>query len=308
MPKEDHVNQHIAPKRYLSRFAEKNGEKYIVGVVLKREHFLTFFKESIDNVGYVKRFYDVTCREDKKYWEKYFAENIDTLYGMPLETIISSINLTKPGKCCLSESQKQTLSTIICSQMLRVPKVINKHIDGAPAFVEEWKSRFIEEAKHFLPKSFVDTIKDIQLDADEIKDKYLSKITDAKTLDLYTDVLLKRIWFVFVNNTDMPYMTCDSPVLQWNLWGNSMNDSDIGIGRQDTALAFALTPTIMILMLPRTESFLGTEAYENIKTVLNHESMKFIHNYNAMQIENCYQHAFMTTGMFEKMQCDKIMI
>jgi hypothetical protein len=84
-----YVNQHIVPKRYLDRFASHVDGKSIIGTRYYVKDKPKCFPASTSDVGYIKNFYDVTDKEDPKYWEHFFANEIDTLCGAEMENIIS---------------------------------------------------------------------------------------------------------------------------------------------------------------------------------------------------------------------------
>lgn len=90
----EYVNQHIVPKRYLDRFASQIGDKRIIGTRLYTRGKIKFFLESTDNVGFIKNYYDVSDKEDPKYWEHFFASEIDSLCGKELSNIISTITMS----------------------------------------------------------------------------------------------------------------------------------------------------------------------------------------------------------------------
>ena len=77
----DFTNQHIVPKRYLDRFGIKDRKTTIIGTRILEKGEVKFFTTSTDNVGYIKNYYDVTDKDDPKYWEHFFAKEIDTLCG-----------------------------------------------------------------------------------------------------------------------------------------------------------------------------------------------------------------------------------
>ena len=183
MSKEDHVNQHIAPQAYLNHFAKRIDDKYLIGVWQKgtKNREPKLFRNSVENVGYIKRFYDVSTRPDKKYWEKYFAEHVDWLYGTPLNSVIARITLCRKDSFILTESERQLLATIICSQMLRVPKVISKNLESAPQFITEWKKEFLDANRGFLSADQERIVRGKLFAEDEIKDIILEHITGEKT-------------------------------------------------------------------------------------------------------------------------------
>ena len=115
----------------------------------------------------------------------------------------------------------------------------------------------------------------------------------------YISILKERLWLIYINNTDFPFITSDSPVLHYNLLGNSLDSKDTGIARLDTALIFALNPRIMLHLLPQSFQYGLLEEYDGKIMVLDDRNLKFISNYNTLQLENCYQQAFMSLDMLE---------
>lgn len=89
----DYTNQHIVPKRYLDRFGMKDGKRTIIGTRIVNKGNVRFFTDSTVNVGYIKNYYDVTDKNNPKYWEHYFAREIDTLCGQDTENIIAKVTL-----------------------------------------------------------------------------------------------------------------------------------------------------------------------------------------------------------------------
>ena len=86
----NYTNQHIVPKRYLNRFGTKSGDRTTIGTRIISKGKVRFFVESTENVGYLKNFYDVTDKSDSKYWEHFFAREIDSLCGQDMENIIAN--------------------------------------------------------------------------------------------------------------------------------------------------------------------------------------------------------------------------
>ena len=75
-----YVKQHIVPQSYLKRFAEmnRNNRDYHICVFRKRYKAANNpFIRSIKDVGFIKNIYDVTTREDSKYWEHFIDRNIE---------------------------------------------------------------------------------------------------------------------------------------------------------------------------------------------------------------------------------------
>ncbi|MFX3991675.1 DUF4238 domain-containing protein, partial [Streptococcus suis] len=71
------------------------------------------FNCAVKNVAFEKNYYDVTNKENTKYWEEHFATHIEPLYGNELKNIISSIMLSNSNENELNPSQKFSLAMMI---------------------------------------------------------------------------------------------------------------------------------------------------------------------------------------------------
>ena len=146
---EEFVKQHIVPKRYLDRFTFLKNGKPVVGVRLNTDSEPKYFTSPTDKVGYVKNIYDVTDKDDPKYWEHYLCDEFDTLCGRPLENIISKITLTPKGKRVLNDADKDIIGKIITSQLVRTPENIEYSYSIYPDIEKRAKESFV----NMFPKS-----------------------------------------------------------------------------------------------------------------------------------------------------------
>ena len=139
----DYTNQHIVPKRYLDRFGTKDGKRTIIGARIVDKGNVRFFTDSTVNVGYIKNYYDVTDKNDPKYWEHYFAREIDTLCGQDMENIIAKATLFQKNATILSDQDKQALSKVIVAQLMRIPESIDYVKNVAEYMTGNVRSGFI---------------------------------------------------------------------------------------------------------------------------------------------------------------------
>ncbi len=83
-----YTNHHIVPQAYLKRFGVKStGKRKSIRINVRLKGKNKFFEDSITNIASRKNYYDVTVKDDRKYWEKYFATNIEPLYGVELDNV-----------------------------------------------------------------------------------------------------------------------------------------------------------------------------------------------------------------------------
>ena len=55
----DYSKNHIVPKRYLDRFADKGRSQYMIGTRIIEQGKVRFFMQATENVGYEKDIYDI---------------------------------------------------------------------------------------------------------------------------------------------------------------------------------------------------------------------------------------------------------
>ena len=111
----DYTNQHIVPKRYLDRFGTKDGKRTIIGARIVDKGNVRFFTDSTVNVGYIKNYYDVTDKNDPKYWEHYFAREIDTLCGQDMEYHREGYIILPRYNCSVCTRQASSVETDYCT-------------------------------------------------------------------------------------------------------------------------------------------------------------------------------------------------
>lgn len=172
----DYTDQHIVPKRYLDRFGVSDGKRTMIGTRIVKKDEVKFFMDSTTNVGYIKNYYDVTDKDDPKYWEHFFAREIDALCGYDMENIIAQITLSSEKAIALSGHDKEMLSKIIVAQLMRIPESIDyvkKHI--YPRVSAQAK----EQALLTLPES--------------ILEKYRERLMRVELPEQYQKDLLRKV-------------------------------------------------------------------------------------------------------------------
>lgn len=300
MSKEEYVHQHIVPKRYLDRFASRNGDKYIIGTCYYNNNKLRFFPESTENVGYINNFYDVTDKDDPKYWEHFFAEKIDTLCGTEMENIISSAILSQNNTVVLSEHNKEVLSKIIVAQMMRVPS----SIDYMKNIVERTEKKLFDNMLPVIPDSLLKECKHIvQLmtsDTQWQKEIFFNHSFEPENFQKYCQLLQERIWVVYVNSLrcQMPFTTSDNPVLVESVAKKTLGFFKNGLADPSTCIFYPLSPTIAVANYCRNGIM---EKYDGETLLL--DDLKFILDRNNKIIQQAYQHSFFPQPLFEKVKC-----
>lgn len=280
---EDNKNQHIVPQAYLKWFAQKKKKgNYYVKVTSKFND--KPFKKSIREVGYKKNYYSVSKREDNKYWEKYFSQNIEPLYGDPLSNIVAKIMLTSNNYKVLTREDKKILSKLIVFQLLRVPKFLNRQLNKADFISNESQKELLSAFGQQLNDRSKKELLNVKMSQDEAKDIALETISNTKLLEIVSDILIEKIWCVYLNKISTTFVTSDNPVIMYNYVSKKVSYTDNGIGRNDTLIYFPLTSHILIQLIPDISL---TQACKSVDGILQHVTdIKFINSVNGFQKRN----------------------
>lgn len=290
-----YTKQHVVPQSYLQRFAEKNtnNKGYHIGVRLKNKGKINLFTKAIDDIAYVDNYYDVSTREDPKYWEHYFSKKIEPLYGQPLSKIISKITLCASGEKILDYNDKYILSLMICFQILRVPAFIDRQLEKGKNMCDEIIDHFFKTYGDYLSDEQVASINRINIDRNFLMDNTLINITDDQRLEKRAKILANKVWAVYYNNSVIPFFTSDNPVLMYNIVTHSIDYEDNGIGRNDSIIFFPLTGKILVQLLSPALFLNSADGIDSKRIVLKNKDLKFITGINVLQLEHSSYQSFM---------------
>lgn len=296
-----YIKQHIVPKRYLDRFGTKDGERTIIGTRIVSKGNVQFFTESTENVGYIKNYYDVTDKSDPKYWEHYFAREIDTLCGQTMENIIAKVTLSKKNAVVLSEQDKEMLSKVIIAQLMRIPETID-YVKNV--LYPRVSAQVKEELISALPPAFVEKhreqIMNTEFSEQGQKELMLNHSFEPTNFDRYCKVLQDGVWVVYVNilRETMPFFTSDNPVLVESVGSNETGMFRNGLANPATCIFYPLSPGIAVAIYSR-QGILGMVAdeYDGRKILLNES--KYIISRNVKITNQAYKHAFIPQPFFD---------
>ena len=297
-----YTNQHIVPKRYLDRFGTKDGKRTIIGTRIVSKGNVRFFTESTENVGYIKNYYDVTDKNDPKYWEHYFAREIDTLCGQDMENIIAKVTLSCPNVTVLSAHDKEVLSKLIIAQLMRIPKSIDyvKTVlyPGVSAQVKE-------DLVSTLPPAFFEKhreqIMNTEFSEQDQKELVLNHSFEPVNFDRYCKVLQDGIWVAYLNTRwdTMPFLTSDNPVLLEGVGSKETGMFRNGLANPATCIFYPLSPGIAVAIYSR-QGILGLAAdeYDGRKVLL--DELKYIMSRNVNIMAQAHRHSFIPQPLYDE--------
>lgn len=298
----EYVNQHIVPKRYLERFAFKKDNKYLIGTRRCVNGKIKLFTESVEKVGYIKNFYDVSDKDDPKHWERFLCDNIDYLYGSDLDRIISNAILSQNYVKILSDYDKEVLSKIIIAQLLRIPYSINHTYDAYPRIAERAKEEMLLVFPTALQQKLKPIVDKVDFSRMEQKEIYLNHIFDIETFNKYCNILKSKIWVVYMNiiYDSMPFVTSDNPVLVEGFLNSNNGLYNNGLINPDTCFFFPISPKIALACYSKDGPVgIIKNEYENRKIPV--DEIKFIEYKNNCIIDQAYNHAFIPKPMFDEL-------
>lgn len=296
-----HVKQHVVPQSYLKRFAEKNtnNKGHHIGVRREDKGKVDLFIKAIDDIAYIDNYYDISTREDPKYWEHFFAENIEPLYGRPLENIIAKITLSGSKNNVLSKEDKLTLGKMIAFQLVRVPSFLNPQLKNGVEMCNDMIDQTLKIYGAYLTKEQIKAIQALRSNEDFVKDTAFGLLSNPERLTKYAEILSNKIWTIDINNTDIPFCTSDNPVLLYNMVTHEIGLNNNGIGRQDSMITFPLSSKILLQIFSLGELLSDTNEFDGRIISLGESEMKFITEIDMLQIQQASKESYMEPRFLE---------
>ena len=286
------IKQHVVPRSYLKRFGKKNLNNKGYNIAVKQLKSNKIFIDSVDNVAFRKNFYDVSDKKDAKHWEKFFSSEIEPLYGPEMTNIIASLTLSNKKNDILTVSQLVLLSKMISFQILRVPGFLERRFKNGEIMFDET----INETSQWFqlpPEIIKSKLEDFVKNKDNfIRNMTIPLIVDKDRLDKLSDVLAEKIWLIYFNNSSVPFITSDSPVVMHNIIRNSVSYADNGIGRDDTFIYYPISSKILIRIIPRNFRGRNMNSLNNTLGFLSNADISFINSVNNLQISHAENQIF----------------
>ena len=298
----EYSKQHVVPKRYLDRFATLVDGKHLIGTRYHDGKNVRLFLESTIDVGYEKNCYDVTDKEDPKFWEHFFNREIDTLCGPDMERIISSVTLSQSGHNVLTDYDKEILSKLIVAQMMRVPSSFDYAKKIYPRVEREVKDDAISVLPISLKDKLEPIINNIKLDEQWQREQFLNLVFAPENFGKYCELVKNRIWTVLVNNqrNTMPFTTSDNPVLIEGIGKKEIGLFNNGLANPETCIFFPLSPSIAIASYSKYGIMnVAADELDGKKHILN--EINYIMDKNVKIMDQARRHSFIPQPLFDEL-------
>ena len=298
----EYNKQHFVPQSYLKRFARPNefNNGYHIGVRRIISNEVHLFKKNISDIAYMQNYYDVSTRDDPKYWEHYFSQNIEPLLGLPLSNIEAKIMLSAPGKAVLDKKDRKILADIISFQYSRIPAFLDPHLKKGVVLGKELKEWVLQTYGPLMSLDQLARVSQMRIDPDIIKDFILESISSNQRIDKYSEILMERIWVVYYNNTSMPFLTSDNPVIMYNFRSDSISYSETGIARGDTIIYFPISSRIMVQLFPSNFLSGSRKKIDGFRLCLENRDLKFVTGVNTLQMNHASSETYMDPLFLEE--------
>ena len=297
----DFTKQHIVPKRYLDRFGTKDGKQTIIGTRIVSKGNVRFFTESTENVGYIKNYYDVTDKNDPKYWEHYFAREIDTLCGQDMENIIAKATLFQKNATILSDQDKQVLSKVIVAQLMRIPESID-YVKNVlyPRVSAQVKEDLISAFPPDFVEKYREQIMNTEISEQGQKELMFNHTFEPANFGRYCEMLQAGVWVVYVNmhRDTMPFLTSDNPVLVEGVGSKNTGLFRNGLANPATCIFYPISPSIAVAIYSRRGIMgLVADEYDGRKVLL--DDLKYIMSRNVKIMAQAYRHSFIPQPLYD---------
>ena len=299
---EQFVKQHIVPKRYLDRFTFAGSKASLIPTRLNDKGKISLFATSTDNVGFKKNYYDVTDKADTKYWEHYFSEQIDTLCGVPLENLISTVMLSR-NEIVLRSHEKNILAKLIIAQIMRVPDSLDYAKEIYAKNIDKVKGEALSMLPKNLQEKYREQIQNISFSEQWQKEQFLNYSFSPENFDRYCKLLEDRIWVVYVNalRKEMPFVTSDNPVLVEGIGNSRRGLFHNGLANPATCIFFPISPSIAVANYARNGIIgIAADKLDGRKFVI--DDWKYITDKNIKIIGQSHRHSFIPKELFDKLK------
>jgi hypothetical protein len=262
--------QHFVPQYYLKYFCDKDE---MIWWYDKKSDLSK--RQKIREVGHQKYFYDIEDVNERQVFEQVLAE-LDGAFSAHLRTV----NDTLEKYDYLLQEARFGLAQMIFLQQSRTPRHRAQYQQLAQKNFEIWYEATYGKKVEVSLKPKDEAFHQLKF--------FIESVKDSDIFSIYTD---KHFWVSLYNETDVPFITSDHPVVTCT--------SDAG----RTQLVWPISPKRAIVLLekhawPEVESNDG-----RTKVLLDKDGVNF---YNYLQIKRSMRHIYGPSSdfSFAKEICD----
>ncbi|MBI1937009.1 MAG: DUF4238 domain-containing protein [Ignavibacteriales bacterium] len=273
-------NQHYVPKLYLRNFCKHKDQ---VAVYFKSSG--TSFFTNIVNIANENYFYDDDeidkSAQSIQVLEKYFHPLEDRM-KIILNTLLNRLNASK--YVGFSDDERIDISMFLVYQFMRTKE--QREIFGQlnQELIQMYADEFIKSEGEDPTKYKV-----------EIDGKYFHTriLLDESLMDKLTLSLYKKLWVILDNQTEMPFLTSDHPVVKYGHLGNEIRSMS-GFNSRGVEISFPLSPKYLLSIIDEEYANSMIHLDDNVIKV---DDQRVLH-YNSLQIIKSYDQLFSNINSF----------
>lgn len=250
----------------------------------------------------------MTDKDDPKYWEHYFAREIDTLCGQALENIIAKVTLFPKNAVILSKKDREVLAKIIVAQMIRIPDSVDYMTEHLyPRVSKQVKEDIASSLPQFLLEKYGDQLKNLELSEQFQKELLLNHAFAPENFERYCGILQEGVWVLYVNmcRERMPFLTSDNPVLVEGVGNKATGLFRNGLANPATCIFYPLSPEIAVSIYSR-QGILGVVADEYDGRKVQLDEMQHIISRNVKIMDQAYYYSFIPQPLFDEIRNSSI--
>lgn len=316
----DTKKEHYVPQCYLQNFVNENERIQVFDKVLLQERSQLTSEVAMENY-----FYDIDLNSllkqtneekvkidimkmvgvndwnelepifsNKKYIEQKYLCPIESVYSQLLKEIIAKSyngNLWVIQNCfAFSQIEKDLMSVFIALQSIRTKAFRETIGETIEKLYQILPSKLQKDKKFDLPKDIV-----IKANKDFVKLQHSSMLLNHETLLECGEILNQHIWVMYINQTDLPFYTSDTPVFTVpHKFDKYMSYG--GFNSQGVEVVFPISPKLMIAMYERN--------YHSILIPLENKYIPItdkskVEAYNGLQVAQSYRCIYSSKNDFE---------
>lgn len=238
---------------------------------------------------------------DEKYIEKHFSFLEGVYSKLSQRFIENSYNGNEwVIKNCFafSEMDKELMSLFIAIQIIRTKTFRCTLADTIQKLYQTMAYKMQTKSADMLSKDDFE----VEVNRDFVKLQHSSMILDEEVAVGMAEVLNEHIWVMYVNKTNTPFYTSDTPVANIpHKYDEYMGYG--GLRSEGIEIVFPLTPNLMIGMYERS-TYSAIFSDRQFVVLTTKEQIEY---YNRVQVINSYRCVFSSNDSFDlaKRMCDE---
>ncbi len=232
---------------------------------------------------------DIIQSIDEQHIEHWFGENVESWLFNPIDRIITTYTMCNPQKLnsvsVLTDMEMDYLSMYIAIQVVRSKEFrerMTEMYEGVPLLLMKKMVKTQEE------KNAIDSV-ELKINSENYKKLLHAQILmDPEIIEKFAETIRGKMWMVDCNQTDVPFITSDNPIVRFGHQGMQ------GFNSKGSEIFFPLN-TKLVLVLRDPEAFwYEEESYNHFINVSRTE----VEYYNSLQIQQNYRYIFNNSGDF----------